>query len=232
MRKLKDKFILIILLICSILLLCACDIKNEDKSSIHDKIKEEVDYIENKILTFYSMHAKEEYGNIEELNWDLIKENVIDLNAVLDTVILDMTEVEISNEDIILFKDVMNRLSIATANKDINVVLEEYSALYSILPKYAQKAFYNKNEVKQLELKSKIVSSYVYSNLLEWEKAYETVNLAEEMYKFMMDDLDYMKEYDYNLNKVFVLLSEIKNAISLQEVELVKIKYVNFIEKI
>lgn len=94
------------------------------------------------------------------------------------------------------------------------------------------KAFENKNEVKQLELKTQIVSSYVYANLLNWELASETIGLAEIKYKEMMDDVDYMKEYAYNLNKVFVLLSELKNAINLQEVELVKLKYVNFIEKI
>ena len=94
------------------------------------------------------------------------------------------------------------------------------------------KAFENKNELKQLELKTQIVSSYVYANLLNWELASETINQAEIKYKEMMDDVDYMKEYSYNLNKVFVLLSELKNAINLQEVELVKLKYVNFIEKI
>ena len=40
-----------------------------------------------------------------------------------------------------------------------------------------------------------------------------------------------MKEFSYNLNKIFVLLSEIKNAIYLEELELTKIKYINFIEK-
>ena len=69
------------------------------------------------------------------------RENVIDLNGVLDTVILDMTEIGISNEDIITFKDGVNRLSIATSNKDINSILEEYRLLYSILPSYARKSF-------------------------------------------------------------------------------------------
>lgn len=223
---------IIIVLLLGMLFLCGCEINPDEVNSIEDKISEEIKYIENKILTFYSMYAKDEYGEIESLNWDLIEENVIDLNGALDTVILDMSEIEISNEDIIAFKDAVNRLSIATSNKDINAVLEEYRLLYSVLPSYAQKAFNNKNEVKQLELKSMVISSYVYSNLLNWELASSTVDSAEIKYKEMMDDVDYMKEYHYNLNKIFVLLSEFKNAINLQELELVKIKYVNFIEKI
>ena len=61
------------------------------------------------------------------------------------------------------------------------------------------KAFENKNDVKQLELKTQIVSSYVYANLLNWELAISTINSAETKYKEMMDDVDYMKEYSYNI---------------------------------
>lgn len=209
-----------------------CDINDETNQTIEGKITEEINYIEDKILTFFSMYAKGEYGDIDELNWDLIQENTIELNGVLDTVILDMSEIEISNEDIINFKNGVNRLSIAASNKDINLVSEEYRVLYSLLPNYAQKSYTNKNEVKILELKSLVVSSYVYANALDWEKAKNTIAQAETKYNEMMDDVDYMKEYSYNLNKIFVLINELKNAIDVEEVELTKIKYVNFIEKI
>ena len=55
---------------------------------------------------------------------------------------------------------------------------------------------------------------------------------AENKYRTMMDDVDYIKEYSYNLNKVFVLIGELKNAIELEEIELTKVKYINFIEKV
>lgn len=140
MKKINKCLYLALVCFFGILFLCGCDINSEETSSTEDKIIEEINYIEDKILTFYSMYAKDEYGDIENLNWDLIEENVIDLNGVLDTVILDMSEVEISNEDIIVFKDGVNRLSIATSNKDINAVLEEYRLLYSVLPSYARKS--------------------------------------------------------------------------------------------
>lgn len=231
MKFLKSVSILILIMFFC-LFLCGCQLNENESQTIEEKIKEEISYIENKILTFFSMYAKKEYGENENLNWDLIEENVIELNGVLDTVILDMSEKEISNEDIINFKDGVNRLSIGTSNRDIDTVLEEYKNLYSILPKFAEKSFQNKNEIKQLNLKNLVVSSYVYSELLDWELSKQTIDSAEVMYKEMMDDLDYMKEFSYNLNKVFILINEVKNAIYLEELELTKIKYVNFIEKI
>lgn len=140
MKRINRYLYLILVCFLGILFLSGCDINGEENSSVEDKISEEINYIEDKILTFYSMYAKGEYGDVDDLNWDLIEENVIDLNGVLDTVILDMSEVEISNEDIIVFKDGVNRLSIATSNKDINTVLEEYRLLYSALPSYARKS--------------------------------------------------------------------------------------------
>lgn len=231
-KKFDIKFALGIFLILVMISFTGCQIKDEENLSIESKITEEIDYIENKMLVFLNMYAKNEYGDKDDLNWDLIKENAIELNGVLDTIILDMSEVEISNEDIINFKNTINRLSIAASNEDIEAVLEEYRSLYSLLPIYAQKSYENKNKLNLLELKSLVVSSYVYANNLDWDNAKKTIGDAETKYKTMMDDVDYMKEYSYNLNKVYVLLSELKNALDIEEVELIKVKYVNFIEKI
>ncbi len=223
--------------VCLIILICimsftACNINDDEKPTIESKITEEIEYIENKILTFLNMYAKDEYDIDGELNWDLIEENAIELNSVLDTIILDMTEVEISNENIIDFKNRVNNLSIAISNKDIEVALEEYRLLYQLLPVYAEKIYSNKNELEVLRLKSLVVSSYVYANCLEWEEAKNTILETENKYKTMMDNVDYIKEYSYNLNKVFVLIGELKNAIESEELELTNVKYVNFIEKI
>lgn len=228
----KKIFLFCVIIFFCIIFLTACSINDEEKPSIESKITEEIEYIENKILTFLNMYAKDEYDLEEDLNWDLIEENAIDLNGILDTIILDMTEVEISNETIIEFKNRVNNLSIAISNKDIDATLEEYRLLYLLLPIYAEKIYSNKNELEILRLKSLAVSSYVLANRSEWDEAKKTILETENKYKTMMDNVDYIKEYSYNLNKVFVLIGELRNAIELEELELTNIKYVNFIEKI
>lgn len=228
----KKVFLFCVIILFCIIILTACAINDEEKPSIESKITEEMEYIENKILTFLNMYAKDEYDLEEDLNWDLIEENAIDLNGILDTIILDMTEVEISNETIIEFKNRVNNLSIAISNKDIDATLEEYRLLYLLLPIYAEKIYSNKNELEILRLKSLAISSYVLANRSEWDEAKKTILETENKYKTMMDNVDYIKEYSYNLNKVFVLIGELRNAIELEELELTNIKYVNFIEKI
>lgn len=226
------KFIWICLIVISLIIFTGCSWDAHENKGIKEKTDEEISYIENKILTFFSKYAKNEYGNsLEELDWQEIENSVIDLNNVLDTIILDFTEIEISNEDIIEFRNGINDLSIACTNRDINLVLEKNSFLYSLLPTYMEKYSENKNEINILKLKSLVVSSFTYSSLYDWENAKTTIGLAENKYKEMMDDVDYMKEYAHNLNKVYILLGEVRNAIEIEELELTKIKYVSFIEK-
>ena len=223
-----------IFIICIMLFVFSgCDFLNQEDLRIEEKTTEEIRFIENKILTFYSKYAKGEYGNIEEeLNWSEIENSTIELSNVLDTIILDFSEIEISNEDIIAFRNGVNELSIACTNRDINLVMDRFNFLYSLLPQYMEKYLENKNEINILKVKTLVVSSFYYSNLYDWENAKATIELAENKYKEMMDDVDYMKEYAHNLNRVYILIGEMKKSIELEELELTKIKYINFIEKI
>ena len=229
----KSKLLIFCVLVClAIFIFVGCDSLNEEPKNINDKTTEEISYVENKILNFYSMYAKNEYGDIENLNWDLIEDNAIDLNKVLDTMILDLNEIGISDEDIIELKNGVNDLSIAIYNKDINNVFKQFGILYSLLPKYMQGYSGDTNKIKQMELKALIVFSFSYANMLDWENAKNTIDLAMNKYNEMTDDVEYMTEYSYNLNKIYILIGELKTAIDLEEIELTKVKYVNFIEKI
>ena len=223
-----------IFIICIMLFVFSgCDFLNQEDLRIEEKTTEEIRFIENKILTFYSKYAKGEYGSVEEeLNWSEIENSAIELSNVLDTIILDFSEIEISNEDIIAFRNGVNELSIACTNRDINLVMDRFNFLYSLLPQYMEKYLENKNEINILKVKTLVVSSFYYSNLYDWENAKATIELAENKYKEMMDDVDYMKEYAHNLNRVYILIGEMKKSIELEELELTKIKYINFIEKI
>lgn len=214
------------------IILSGCEINKNNEKTLEDKANEEISYIENRILTFFNRYAKGEYGSDADLDWDAINENVIELNNILDTVILDLTDLDIGNEDIVSFRNGLNELTIAASNQDINLVVQKSGELYSVLPIYKKKYSNNKNEISVMELKSLVISSFAYANSLDWGNAKNTIALAETKYREMMDNVDYMKEYSYNLNKVYILIGELKNSIDLEELELTKIKYINFIEKI
>lgn len=228
MKKIK---VFCLICIC-FFIFTGCSVNERSEMTIKDKTKEEINYIENKLLLVLNRYAKKEYGNDGEYNWDAINEDILGLNNQLDTMILDFYELEITNDEIIDFRDSVNKLLISAANEDISLVLTYLNDLYSKLPNYYAKSDIDRNKVMQFELKSLIVSSFTKAELLEWEESKRLIDEAENKYKGMMDDIDYMKEYKYNLNKIYILIGEVKNAIYSEEINLTRMKYINFIEKI
>ncbi len=230
MIKYIKKYIIIFFLV--LICLTGCSFKGTDNKTIEDKTNEEIHYIEECIFTLVNRYAKEEYIVDNYLDWKIIKEDAEKINNSIDTIILDLEEVKVSNDDLINFRNEVNNLNIGISNEDEREFLERCSYLYSMLPTILERYSQNKNEINIMKLKSLVLSSFVQANFLDWTRAKESVKLADDKYKEMMDDIDYMKEYDYNLNKVYVLLEEYKNVIDSEQPSLARIKYINFIDKI
>lgn len=229
-KKQTLKFIFFISFL--IFFITGCSLKKEENKTIQDKTNEEISFIEDEIFTLVNKYIKGEYkDDTDKIKWEDVNKDVQNLNGVLDTIILDLSELEISNDELIVLRNEINNLSISITNKDDYNLLQKSSYIYSLLPTYMEKYSQNKIKIDNMKLKSLVLSGMVQANFLEWDAAKNTALLAENKYKEMMDNVDYMKEYSYNLNKVYILIGEFKNAIDLEEVELAKQKYINFIEK-
>ena len=232
-REKLNKFLKYILFIIFCLFcMTGCSLNNEDKT-IQDKTNEEIKNLEEEIFTVVNKYTKGEYQSEDKIKWQDVNDDAQKINDVLDTIMLDLSEVNISNEELITLRNEINNILIAISNEDEKVFLDKISYVYSLLPTYLEKYEGNdKNKVNIMKLKSLVLSSFSFCNSLEWEDAKSTVISAENKYKEMMDDVDFMKEHSYNLNKIYILLEEFKNAVNLEELELSKQKYISFIEKI
>ena len=228
----KENFKFIFLFSFLIFFLTGCSLQEENQKTIQDKTNEEISYIEDEIFTIVNKYIKGEYNDdTGGIKWDDVNKEVQNLNSVLDTIMLDLSELEITNDELVNLRNEVNNLSISVTNKDDYNLLQKSSYIYSLLPTYMEKYSQDKNKIDNMKLKSLVLSALVQANFLEWDTAKNTALLVENKYKEMMDNVDYMKEYSYNLNKTYILIGEFKNAIDLEEVELTKQKYINFIDK-
>lgn len=230
----RKYFLNSIILIMMLFLLTGCTgIESETKdASIEDKSMSEIEYLEDEIFTVLNKYSKNEYMNDDDtIDWDKISSDSQKIGKILDTMILDFGEAKISNDELNKFRTEINNLLISVSSADERGFFYSASNLYSLLPDYYGKFSGNNNKKDIMTLKSLVLKSYVNSHFLEWEGAKANAQLAENKYKEMSDNLEYMKEYSYNLNKTYVLLEEFKNAVDLEESDLSKMKYINFIEK-
>lgn len=232
LKKIKQFLIYIMIIILSMSCLTGCSINKDEHKTIEEKTDEEISYVEDEILNIVNRYAKKEYIKDNTVDWDSIQKDTEYLNSSLDTIVLDLSETKISNDDLVNFRNELNNVNIAISGKNENELMQRCSYLYSLLPTYLEKYSNDKNEINNMKLKSLVLSSFIQAIFLDWQSAKTTIGLAETKYKEMMDDIDYMKEYSYNLNKTYVLLEELKNAIDIEQADLSRIKYINFIEKI
>lgn len=223
-----------VILIMMLILFTGCTgIESETKeASIEDKAKSEIEYLEDEIFTVLNKYSKNEYMTDDDtVDWEKVNTETQKVGKVLDTMILDFGEAKISNDELNKFRTEINNLLISTSSGDERTFFYSISNLYSLLPEYYGKFSGDNNKKDIMTLKSLVLKSYVNSHFLEWDGAKANANFAENKYKEIADNLDYMKEYSYNLNKTYVLVEEFKNAVDAEQAELSKTKYINFIEK-
>lgn len=223
-----------IILIMMLFLLTGCSgIEGENKTAtVEEKSSSEIEYLQDEIFTIVNKYSKGEYVEDDATNWKKVNEDAQKIGKVLDTLMLDFGEAQISNEDLNKFRTEINNLLIAIGGEDEQTLLTSASNLYSLLPDYYGKFSNDNNKKDIMTLKSLVLKSYINSYFLNWQDAKTNAQSAETKYKEMSDNLEYMKEYSYSLNKIYILVEEFKNAVDLEQADLAKIKYINFIEKI
>ncbi len=223
-----------IVLIMMLFLFTGCSgIESETKTAtVEEKASSEIEYLQNEIFTIVNKYSKGEYIKDDATDWKEINNDAQNIGKSLDTLMLDFGEAKISNEELNKFRTEINNLLIASSGEDEQTLLTSASNLYSLLPDYYGKFSNDNNKKDIMTLKSLVLKSYINSYFLNWPEAKNNAQSAETKYKEMSDNLEYMKEYSYSLNKIYILVEEFKNAIDLEQADLAKIKYINFIEKI
>lgn len=223
-------YIFFCFLIIVLLTFTGCSFKEEPK--INDKLDVEISYIEDLIFKIINKYAKKEYIEDEKINFDYIKEDVNRINDTWNTLILDLTEVNISNEDILNFSNELNNLIITIGEKDDIKMIDDMSIMYSQLIKFKAQYSENKNLIKKYEVKNNVLQVFNFVNKSEFNLASQQIDYTIASYRNLMNDNDYASEYTYNLNKIYILLEEYKNSIQTQNYDLICIKYINTIENL
>lgn len=232
MNKTKKNLIYIIFCMCLIFILSGCSVDDNGSEKIESKTESEVNYIEDSLLKILNKYAKGEYQNEDNsIDWDSIKDDEKNLLNSLDTIVLDLSEVNVKNEDIIKLSDEINTLIIVTSEENEVQMISKLKDIYSLIPDILQNFEKDQNIINKKRVRSLIISCYSFVVQDKWEDAKIEMNNLENKYKEMMNDLNYAENNSYNLNNVYVLIEELKNAIEIQNREIVNLKYINLIEK-
>ena len=166
----------------------------------------------------------------KEINWDKIKSEVEILYSVIPTTTLDLYSLNIDQNEILQFNKDFDNLTSSVKNEDKEKTLERLSKLYGYLPKYLEKIYENETYTNIVKTKSYVVSAYSIVDTENWNQISEYVKKAIESYSSVLNNIT-TDSKTYNVNKGYILLNELQNAVNMKDKEIFLIKYKNLLEE-
>lgn len=182
-------------------------------------------------LTITKMEEEQILAGEEEINWNYIQAETEVLYSVWTSIVLDLYSQGTNSETIVGFSNEIDQAVLAIKEKDKAKSAKSFGALYSFLPKFAENSKMEDIRKKVIESKSYILKAYAFVQEENWEKVQIEVYNAEKKFAEIMKDLNKKEEKrKYNINKVYILIQELKNSLATKDQEIFYIKYKNLLE--
>ena len=226
-KIIKEILVLLILLV----ILSGCTGETND-NKIREKVSSEIDFFESEIFSILIKYAKGEYETDEGIDWKGIYEESEKLNESWSTVVLDLSQINIPQEQINALGEDVTNLVIAISQENETDVFTILYNMYSKLPDIERIYSNDVSNINKRELKRTVLSAYRLAEVKEFENSKNEIQNASDKYNEMINDIEYSKNNAYNLNKVLVELEELRAAIILENISLIRIRFVNFIEEL
>lgn len=257
--KIKHKlklFLLACLFTLLLILLTGCSRNTEN--ILDDKIESELDYLESNIYNIAYKYAAGEYEEnilndnvimnivndsgldknsdltdleIKIINFDNVKDDVKKVNQSLDVLMVDLSEKNVDTNMIMSISENTNNLIVNTADENINIVLRDVNEIEKIVVKNYDILSINNSKKKLKSLKAEILNVFISSIIYEEKQTSKLlVNDLLNNFSENLKDQEFVSENQYLVNKLYVLIQELKTAVDLENEELIKVKYLSLID--
>lgn len=195
--------------------------KGEEKNGNSSNSKENKKYNleENGVLT-----------QKQDVNWNNIKKEVENIYSRLSTITLDLYQINIDQQDIVNFNSEYDKLTKAVKEENKEDTLKELSVLYDYFPKFIENCTEDDKEKILIKTKDSIFKAYSLLDNGEWATIMENVNVASQEYTKLITNKN--NKNQYNVNKAYIMVNELQNAVNLKDKEIFLIKYKNLLEEL
>lgn len=171
-------------------------------------------------------------NSTDEVNWEEAKLEIENLYSSIPTITIDLYRNNTNQEEILSFNKEYDNLIQVAKNADKEKTLEELSKLYEYIPKFINNTSSTDVEKKVFEAKSNIFKAYSKLDTNNWKDIYNDINNAVNSYSQLLSNTTIDSKKQYSINRVYILLNELKNSISLKDKQIFLIKYKNLLEEI
>ena len=167
----------------------------------------------------------------EDIDWEQVKNDVEMLYSSIPTITLDLYQMQVAQEDILNFNKEIDILTLAIQKNSKEETLKSLSTIYEYIPKFIEKTT-NDNLIKTItKTKSDLFKSYSQLDRKNWQEISEMIKKAVDNFSQLLTDTKIDSNKQYTINKVYVMLNELQNAVKVQDINVFLIKYKNILEE-
>ena len=182
-----------------------------------------------------------------EPDWNQIKNDVEKIYTILYSITVDLHQTVDNKENIAKFTNEYDKLVKAVKEENKQETLKELSELYNFLAGFIDDFSTHKKDVIVIKTKNDVFKAYSILDNEDWESVTDSINSATQNFARISVDVKDLNDKDtgkskgknddqniskYNVNKAYMMIEELQNAINLKEKEIFLIKYKNLLEEL
>lgn len=181
----------------------------------------------------YSMERIKELSKDKEkeINWDDIQKEIEEIYAVIPTITLDLYQTNINQEDILKINSYLDELAIKAKDENEEDVLSKICDMYSCITKFADNV--SDDEVYKTTIKTKedVLKAYSKVDLDKWDEVVKDLQSGIDKFSILLTNANIEYGKQININRIYVILNELKNAANKKDSNVFFIKYKNLLEE-
>ena len=167
----------------------------------------------------------------EEINWEAIKNNVEKDYSNIYNLTLDLYKTNVKKDSITNFNNEYDLFAKAIKEENKENTLKELSNLYNYLPQFYESVSKTEKDKIVIRTKNNIYKAYILLEIDNWQEMENNINNAIGEYSNIFANVKENKN-QYDINKAYIIINELQNAVKLKDKEIFLIKYKNLLEEL
>ena len=180
----------------------------------------------------YEMQAVGILTTNRDIDWTSCKNESELIYTSISTITLDLYRLNVSQEDILNFNKDLDNLTVSLEEENKQLTLDNLVKIYEYIPKFAQTVVDDTLYKTVLEAKLNVFRGYVKLDSGDWAGISTNMIDAINVYATLLTNTEIDANKQASINKGYVMLNELKNAVDTQNTSVFLIKYKNLLEEI
>ena len=180
----------------------------------------------------YEMKAAGILTTNRDIDWTSCKNESELIYTSISTITLDLYRLNVSQEDILNFNKDLDSLTVSLEEENKQLTLDNLIKVYEYIPKFGQTIVDDTLYKTVLKTKLNVFRGYAKLDSGDWAGVSANIVDAINVYSTLLTNTEIDANKQTSINKGYVMLNELKNAVDTQNTSVFLIKYKNLLEEI